>query len=406
MGSGAIGTEPAEAPRASELRMGLIGGLMSSTGPVAVTILTPAYPDLVHRFSADPSLLAATATVFFVGFALAHPVSGSLSDGLGRRRVGIAFFGLFAIATFVAMLAPTIEVFLAARLLQGIGASAGISISRALVRDLFVGQQSARVVNRMYIFTGAGPALAPVIGSGLLAVFGYRGILGLLLVHAMLMIAFLARGVPEMRAVDLSRIRFRRLVQNFAVLLENPSFTLPALAIAGVSGALYGQSAIIPFILMDEIGLTPFWFGIMMFVHAGLHVTGSISARYWLARVPARTLVPFAQAGILLSVLWMLGESLLAGHSLFGVVGPISLAAFSAAHSYPTFVTAGFNDFPEIAGAAASLLGFLQMGAGFLVGLAAVLIGDPGLALGAALGASLLVAGTSGFAWLRQTRER
>lgn len=391
-----------EAPRSSELRMGLIGGLMSATGPVAVTILTPAYPDLVAHFAVDPSLISATASLFFVGFALAHLVSGSLSDGLGRRVVGIAFFGLLAVATLAAMFAPTIQVFLLARFFQGIGASAGISISRALVRDLFVGQQSARVVNKMYIVTGAGPALAPIVGSGLLMAFGYRGILGLILIHALLMAGFLARGVPETTRVDLSRIRFRRLVANFGRLLRSPSFMLPSLAVAGVSGALYGQSAIIPFLLMDEIGLDPVWFGLAMFVHAGLHVTGSVSARFWLARVPARALVPFAQSGIFLAVLWMLAELLIPGHSLLGVIGPISLAAFSAAHSYPTFVTAGFNDFPEFAGAAASMVGFLQMGAGFLVGLVAVLLGDPGLALGLALGASLLVASASGFAWLRR----
>lgn len=391
-------------PPVSELRMGLVGGLMSATGPVSVTILTPAYPALAARFGAEPTLVAASATLFFVGFSAAHLICGALSDGLGRRRVGIAFFSIFLFGSLLAMLAPGIEWLLAARLVQGIGASAGISIARALIRDLFSGQQSARVVNRTYLVLGIGPALAPVIGSALLSLAGERAIFALLAVHGLAMILFLWRGLPEVSVPDLARIRLSRLVASFARLLGSADFMLPALAVAGVSGMLYGQAAIVPTLLMDGIGLSPAQFGLVMSLQAGVHVAGSLSARFWLSRAAALRLVPWAQAGLVLAVVWMLAVLAIPGHSTLGIIGPISLAAFSAAHSYPTFITAGFNDFPEIAGAAASLVGFLQMGAGFAVGFAAALVGRPDLAFGLVLPLSLAMSLASGLVWLIRAR--
>nr|WP_321507245.1 Bcr/CflA family efflux MFS transporter [uncultured Celeribacter sp.] len=387
------------------MRMGVVGGIMSATGPISITLLTPAFPVLSDVFAANDEAITGAASLFFVGFAAAHLICGALSDGLGRRTVGIGFFGLYVLAGMAACFASTMEVFLAARFVQGIGASAGISISRALVRDLFVGQQSARVVNLMYIVIGIGPALAPTVGSFLLGAFGYQSLFVFMIMHGSAMIFFLLYMIPDTVSVDARRIRFGLLMRNFTQLLNNRAFLLPTLAISGVSGALYGQSAIVPFLLMSDIGLSPVQFGLAMFVHAGCHVSGSFSAKFWLRRRAARDLIPWAQATIAVSALWLFIAMMTRQPTVFNVIAPLSLAAFGAAHSYPAFVTAGFSNFPKIAGAAASLVGFMQMGAGFLVGLAAGMIGLPNVALGVAVTVSLLIASASGCAWHLLSRD-
>jgi DHA1 family bicyclomycin/chloramphenicol resistance-like MFS transporter len=383
----------------SELRMGVIGGFMSATGPLSITLLTPAFPVLIEVFSTNFQAVTGSVTLFFVGFAIAHLICGSLSDGLGRRNVGVAFFSLYVLSGIVLFFTQSIETLLVARLMQGVGASAGISIARALARDLFEDQQSARVVNIMYIIIGTSPALAPILGSFLLDVFGYRSLFAVMILHGIAMIAFLIFALPDSIKVDIQRLRFHLLVRNFSSLLRNRDFMLPTLAISGVSGALYGQAAIVPFLLMSDLGLTPFEFGLVMLLHAGCHVAGSFSAKYWLGRFEARNLVPLAQATIALAALWLLIAMMTIPPTVFNVIGPLSLAAFGAAHSYPTFITVGLRDFPKSAGAAASLVGFMQMGAGFVVGLLASLIGSPAVALGGVVTVSLLIASLSGILW-------
>lgn len=349
-------------------------------------------------FFSSPAEVAATATLFFIGFALSQLVCGLLSDALGRRRVGIAFLMLFVLSSTLSVVASSIEEVLFWRFLQGVGAAVGISTARALVRDWFVGQAATRVVNLMYLFLGAGPALAPVLGSFIAETMGFRAIFGFLAFYGLLLILFLFSLRPDPLRPDTSQLRFDLMARTFGRVLSKRSFMQPALAISGVSGALYGQSAILPFLLMQEVGLTTIGFGIAMMVLAGCHMLGSLSARFWLSRDRGVGLVPWAQATILGACVWMLLAAM-SGPSLFGLVGPIALAAFAGAHSYPVFVSASVEDFPHDAGAAASLLGSFQMGAGFLVALMAGLSGPSIFPAIAGICTSLAVAGFMGLAW-------
>ena len=115
----------------SERRVGLIGALLTAVGPISMAVFTPAMPELVHAFGTTEAAVKLTLSLYFAGFAFAQLVCGPLSDGFGRKPVIVAFMGIYLVATLVAILAPTIYVLIAARLLQGVGAAAGVAISRA-----------------------------------------------------------------------------------------------------------------------------------------------------------------------------------------------------------------------------------------------------------------------------------
>jgi Bcr/CflA subfamily drug resistance transporter len=382
--------------------MGVIGGLMAAVGPLSVMIFTPALPQIASDLGTSEAAAKASITLFFAGFAGAQLICGTLSDGLGRRWVGLWFFSLYLLAAILALFAHSIEVLLTARFFQGIGAAAGISISRALVRDMFLGQQSSRIINSMSIIISTAPALAPTLGSLVLVFFGYRAIFAVMCLHGALLVCIVYYFIPETVERDLSKIRIVPLIQNFKTLLTSAEFMLPALAIAGVSGALYGQATVLPFILMRQLGLTPVAFGVGMFVNAGLHILGSLSARFWLRKVAAERLVLPGVCAVGLAAFTLAYFSFCGPLTFWTVMGPLGLAAFGAAHAYPCFTTAAMNKFPQIAGAAASLVGFMQMGAGFVVGMFAAAISDPVVALGTVIVATLGIACTSGALWYRR----
>ena len=133
--------------RMSEARTSVIGALLVAIGPISMALYTPAMPELVRAFGTDPALVKLSLTLYFAGFAVTQLVCGPLSDALGRRRTTVIFMILYIAGALVAVLAPTIGWLLAARLLQGVGASVGVATARAIVRDQFTGEASSRIMS-------------------------------------------------------------------------------------------------------------------------------------------------------------------------------------------------------------------------------------------------------------------
>ncbi|HCT35030.1 MAG TPA: Bcr/CflA family drug resistance efflux transporter, partial [Sulfitobacter sp.] len=244
-------------PIMSERRVSLIGALLVAIGPVSMALYTPAMTELVRVFDTTESAIKLTLTLYFGGFACAQLIAGPLSDALGRRPITIAFMALYCVASVAATLSPTVEVLMGARFLQGIGASAGIAISRALVRDLFTDDRSSRIMNLIGIILALGPALAPTIGGLMLPVFGWQSIFLLMTVIGFLVIWVALFSMKETVTADPSRLNFKALGRTYKALLSNPQFLSAALVMGGALGALYAQATFLPFILMDEVGLTP-----------------------------------------------------------------------------------------------------------------------------------------------------
>ena len=171
-----MNVSPAAPPRMSEKRVAAIGAMLVAIGPVSMALFTPAMPELVRAFDTTEAAVKMTLSSYFAGFALAQLVCGPLSDGYGRKPVTFGFMAIYLAATLIALVAPNIEVLIAARLLQGVGAAVGVAVSRAVVRDLFTGERSAGIMNVMGMILGLGPALAPTIGGVTLELFGWHAI--------------------------------------------------------------------------------------------------------------------------------------------------------------------------------------------------------------------------------------
>jgi DHA1 family bicyclomycin/chloramphenicol resistance-like MFS transporter len=386
-------------PVMTERRVSLIGALLVAIGPVSMALFTPAMPEIVHAFGTTEAAVKMTLSLYFAGFAFAQLVCGPLSDGFGRRPVTIGFMAIYLAASVFALLAPTIEMLIAARFLQGVGAAVGVAISRALVRDLFTNERSARIMNLIGIILAVGPAFAPTLGGLTMELFGWHAIFLLMVVMGLVVVAVTVFSMRETVVRDLSRISPSALVRSYGALLANRYFMLSSLVVAGTSGALYAQATVLPFIMMNRVGLTPSQFGIGMLAQSGMFFAGSLAVRALLSRVGAFRLVPiglvFVGAGSLaLAVALRLQEP-----TFVNVMGPVGLYAFGIAFVMPAMMTAAMAPFPHRAGAASSLMGFLQMGFGLLGGSAAALIGEPVAALAAIIPLMGLLAILSWLAW-------
>lgn len=362
-------------PVMSDRRVALLGGLLASIGPVSMALYTPAMTEIVQAFATTEARVKLTLALYFGGFACAQLVAGPLSDAIGRRPVTFGFMGIYGIASLVALFAPNVEILMAARFAQGIGAAAGITIARALVRDLFTGEKSARVMNIINIILALGPAMAPTIGGLLLVLAGWRSVFVAMALLGIAVISLAGAYMRETVVPEVRRLQPGALVGTYGMVLGDARFRAAATVVAGALGAIYAQSTFLPFILMGPVGLTPAEFGAGMLFQSGAFIGGSLVV----ARIMRRRGAEAAVApGLVLVALGSLGSALL--HvwepSFLRVMIPVAIFAVGIAFVLPAMTTAALAPFPSNAGAASAMLGFLQMGSGLVVGLLGAWLGN------------------------------
>ena len=363
------------APIMSERRVGLIGALLVAIGPVSLALYTPAMTELVRIFDTSDAIIKMTLTLYFGGFACAQLIAGPLSDALGRRPITVAFMMLYCAASLVAVFAPSVEILMAARFAQGVGASAGVAISRALVRDLFTGEQSSRIMNLIGIVLAIGPAIAPTIGGVMLPLFGWQSVFVLMAVMGLFVIAVVIFGMKETVVADRRRLDLRALGSSYRMLLTHKRFMAASIVIGGSIGAIYAQATFLPFILMGEVGLSPTQFGLSMLAQSGTFFAASLLLRGLMNK---RNADRFVAPGLILIACGSLGTAtlLLWPPSFLHVMVPVAIYAAGIAFVFPGMTTAALAPFGRNAGAASALLGFIQMGSGLLVGSLGALVGD------------------------------
>ncbi|WP_159589379.1 multidrug effflux MFS transporter [Chelativorans xinjiangense] len=369
------------APIMSERRVSMIGAMLVAVGPVSMALYTPAMPQIVEAFGSTEAAVKMTLSLYFAGFAVSQLFCGPLSDGFGRKPVTFAFMGIYALASLLAVLAPSVEVLIAARFLQGFGAAVGVAVARAVVRDLFTHEQSARIMNLMGIILAIGPALSPTIGGLTMELAGWHAIFLIMLAAGFVIVLVVRFWMRETVSRDLSRISPRGLMRAYGTLLKSPYFLTSGMVIAGSVGALYTQATVLPFILMGRVGLSPSAFGVGMLMQSGMFFVGALAVRFLMRRVSAYRLVPVGLGFIALGGTLLAYLLNAAPPSFLSVMGPVGLYAIGISFVMPAMMTASLAPFPHIAGAAAALAGFMQMGGGLVGGSIIALIGEPVFAM-------------------------
>lgn len=366
----------------STRRTTLLGAALVAIGPLTMALYTPAMPTLTRDLETTEALVKLTLTAYFAGFALTQLLSGPLTDAFGRKPVTLAFLALYLASSVLATLAPTIDWLIIARILQGIGAAVGITVSRAIVRDQYTGQTSAQIMNTIGTMLALAPALSPTIGGLILEVFGWHEIFYAMVIYGavlMFSVAFFQRETNPFKNTD--NIRPRKFFGNYWTLLKDRRFLAPSLLVGCGLGNIYALATVQAFILIDTVGLTPSQYGFGMMLQSASFMSGTIVTGRLLKRFEASTLMVPGMVGLLFASI-LLGTLLRFFEPTYlMVMGPSAVFVFFIALLMPTTFTSAMRDFPHIAGAASSLMGFFQFGTGILGSFAIAAIGDPVLGL-------------------------
>jgi len=312
------------------------------------------------------------------------------------------FMGIYVIASLIAVFTPSVELLIFSRFLQGIGAAVGVAVSRAIVRDLFTHEQSARIMNLIGLILSVGPAVSPTIGGLMLELAGWHSIFLLMLGFGFVVIIVTKFAMVETAPDrDPSRASPRGLFRSYSKLFRTPYFVGTALIMGLTSGTMYTQTTVLPFVLMDRVGLTPTQFGLGMLVQSGSFFTGTIVVYFLMRRVRSSRLVPLGLAIVALGSLALFAMLNIMPPTFLSVMIPSATFVLGIAFVMPYMMTASMAPFPHMAGAAAALTGFMQMTSGLVGGLICALIGDPVVGMSLVVPAMGLLAGLIWLVWRR-----
>ena len=349
--------------------MALILGLLSAIGPFAIDMYLPALPEIGASLGANVSSVQWSLTAFFISLGVGQLFYGPVSDMVGRKPPLVAGLLLFTAASVGCALATDIETLVALRFVQGLGAAAGMAIPRAVVRDLHTGTEAARLMSLLMLVFSVSPLLAPLAGSGVIAVAGWRGVFWVVAVAAVAGLVLVARGLQETRpASERLESSVASALSGYALLLRDGHY-LGLVFIGGCSMAgFFVYLASSPFVLINHYGLTPVQYSLAFSVNAAAF----FAAAQFNARLGRRFgMVPTVKAAVTgagLVMATMLGYYLAGGDRLAVLLGLYFVASALMGLVIPTTSVLALEEHGTIAGTASALLGTLQM----LVGAAAM----------------------------------
>jgi MFS transporter, DHA1 family, multidrug resistance protein len=358
-----------------KVRFALILGGLTAFAPLSVDMYLPAFPVMTGQLGASQSEIQLTLTTFVVALALGQAIAGPLSDAFGRRPPLIAGLVLYAAASVACAFAPSAFALVVFRLLQGLGAAAGIVIARAQVRDLYSGVALARFFSSLMLISGLAPIIAPVLGGQILRFTSWRGVFVVLAVIGAILLLATLLGLPETLPSERRQpARIGRVLRSYGRLLGNRVFLGYALTSAALFAALFGYISGSSFVLQDIYGLSPQAYSLVFGMNSvGIMIAGQASALL-LRRFTPRALVG---AGLVMAVAGGAGMVVVvvAGLGLGGLLPPLFLLVSSVGLVMPNATALGLADQADNAGSASALIGVTQ----FLIGgLTAPLAGSDG----------------------------
>jgi DHA1 family bicyclomycin/chloramphenicol resistance-like MFS transporter len=339
-----------------------------SVSLIGVAMYTPSLPAIATAFETPVVVVQLTMTIYLVGFAAAQLVVGALSDRFGRKPVMVAGFGLFIAAGVVCAMAPDINLLIAARFFQALGASVGVVIARAMVRDLTSAQESARYMAYIGMAAGLTPMLSPMVGGIVQVGFGWRGVFFAMVVMGV--IAF-AAAVLVLRETHPPEGRIgagvRELVRGYLGLMRERVFVAYTATGGMVTAAFFIYLAAGPVVMIGELGLRPDQYGFVALCMPTGYVTGNFVSSRILPRIGIHRGIV---AGNIIAVLGATAFAVigLAGHfSIVAFVIPMAVIGFGNGITVPAAFAGAVGANPRLAGTASGLTGFLQFAFSALV---------------------------------------
>jgi DHA1 family bicyclomycin/chloramphenicol resistance-like MFS transporter len=338
----------------------LLGALIA-IGPLAMDIYLASMPSMTRALSATPEQVQLTLSVYMYGWGVAQLFAGPSSDRFGRRPALIAGLAIFLCASLACAAARDVYTLVAARGVQAMAIATVAVVPRAVVRDLHAGTEAAHMLSLMGMVLGIAPIVAPIIGSHLHVWLGWQANFLFVAFYSAILLAWVAWALPEtLRERDRRALKPAAVVANYRRLLASRAFSgymlVASFTMCGLFAFLAGSS----FVFVQVMGKRERGFGflfatVMLGNLSGATLAARVVRRWGIDRTIRRALVVLVLSGLALAALAWAGVR----HPL-AVVVPMFFYMVALMMTMPQSAAGAMTPFPNVAGAASSLLAFVQ----------------------------------------------
>jgi DHA1 family bicyclomycin/chloramphenicol resistance-like MFS transporter len=340
----------------------------SSLGLVASTIYVPSVPAIAHSLGASAAQVRLTFIGYLLAFAVSMLVLGPLSDRFGRRRTVLCGLVLSALASLACAASPTIEALIAARVVQGVGACAGLVVGRALTREIWGPAAAAQVIAGRAIAATLLQAGAPVAGGYLQTWVGWRANFVAVAALAVLAMILMARFVPSRPATPRRRAddgpgadNGPGIVASYRALLASRRFAAYVAAAAGAHAGFHIFAAGAPAVLIGTFGVTPEQYGYYAALPPFGFLIGSFLSSRLTGRLGVNGMITIGSAVLVPAGLAMLALAMFHVAAPFAVIAPMIFVCCGSGLITPNATAGSLGGDRRTIGAASGLGTFVQM---------------------------------------------
>ncbi|WP_026559499.1 Bcr/CflA family efflux MFS transporter [Bacillus sp. J37] len=338
-------------------------------GPLNIDMYLPSFPDIANDLGARASLVQLSLTTCLIGLAVGQVIVGPISDATGRRKPLVISLSLFALASLFCALAPNIIVLVIARFLQGLTASAGVVLSRAVVRDVFSGKELTKFFALLMVINATAPMMAPIAGGAILllpfaswhTIFYFLSLLG------MIIVTIISLRLPETLPAE-KRIpsTVGHSIRTMKDLIRDRSFIGYALTVGLIHGGSFAYVSGTPFVYQGIYGVSPQAFSILFGINGLAIISGSFMIGRLSGIFDERRLLRVAVITAVSATTILLIMTIIKG-PLATLVIPIFIYMTSMGMILTSSFTLAMEKQGHRAGSASALLGLLPLLLGSLV---------------------------------------
>ena len=372
---------------------------LSVLGFLATDMYLPAFAAIQEDLQTPASVVSASLSLFLAGFAVAQLLWGPLSDRYGRKPILLSGLTIFAIGCIGMLWVRDGTTLLVLRFVQAVGVCAAAVTWQAMVTDYYPAQRTNRIFATIMPLVGLSPALAPLLGSWLLAHFDWQAIFATLFIITLVLMlpAFRLKPAHKKNATSEEKLTFMRL-------LRSKDYRGNVLIYAACSASFFAWLTGSPFIL-HEMGYSPTVIGLSYVPQTIAFLIGGYGCRAALQKWRGAQMLPWLLVIYALSVVGTWAVGLAENASLTALLIPFCVMAIANGAIYPIVVAQALKPFPQATGRAAALQNTLQLGLCFLASLAvSTLIATPLLTTTSVMLVTVLLAGV-GY-WMQLAARR
>ena len=340
---------------------------VAAVSPLGINMYLPSMPGMARTFGVDFTTIQLTLSLYLAAMALGQLIIGSLSDRFGRRPVLLTGLLVFVIGSFICLSAQSVGVLIIGRVIQALGGCAGITLSRAIVRDLYDHNQVASMIGYVTMGMAVAPMMAPTIGGILDTLYGWRASFVFLMVFGGLALLVAFWFLPETNRNRGTAGSVRKLGLSYVSLFRSRLFWGYTLAASFISAVFFAFLAGAPYVMIELMGRSPAEYGFYFALVPSGYILGNFATGRLAGRLGPNRMILIGTVAALTSVAAMAAVFATGAMNPFALFVPMFFIGIGNGLVLPSGIAGAVSVKPDVAGAAAGLSGSLQIGFGALV---------------------------------------